>query len=199
MESEQTFSQDRLPIIPKETLSFEPDVISEADDQIQTSPSRWTRSREFVSRHKGKLALGAAAASAVVTFALNPMEEVTEEVVDTAPAVAVGLVASEAAFVGGLVMMASSVGNKIGNPLKLREKMPEICEKANESKLFKAGFWTNTAGAVGSAAVITAGVVAKLPPESYGILSFAAADIAVTVGVRKAMLDVIKKNAEKEK
>jgi hypothetical protein len=175
---------------------FSSENTAESLDALQTS--YWDRARHFVSRHKGKLALGAAAASATLTFALNPMEEVQHEVIDAAPAVGVGIVASEVMFVGGMVMMASSVGNKVGNPLKLRERLPEICEQANDSKLFKAGFWVNATGAVGSAAILSAGVIAKLPPESYGVLSIAAADIAVTVAVRKAMLDGIRNNTKKE-
>lgn len=192
-------------VLPLNDRSLEPVPSLEASDDTifdlepEETLSGWDRARQFVARNKGKLALGAAAASATLTFAMNPMEEVQTEVIDAAPVVGVGIVASEAMFVGGLVMMASSVGGKVGkNPLKLRERLPEICEKANESKMFKSGFWVNAAGAVGSAAVISVGVVTHMPPESYGVLGFAAADIGVTVAVRKAMLDGIKNNTQEE-
>ncbi len=158
----------------------------------------WQRAREWAARHKGKLALGAAVASATLTLTLNPLGEVTHEVVDAAPMVGIGIATSETMFVGGLAMMATAVGTKVGNPLKLKERLPDICEKANDSKLFKAGFWVNTVGAVGSAAIISTGIIAELPPESYGMLSFAAADLAVTVAVRKAMLSGIKRNTQKD-
>lgn len=158
----------------------------------------WQRAREWASRHKGKLALGAIATSTALTFAFNPTQEVKDRIVEAAPIIGVGIAGSEAMFVGGAAIMASAVGSKVGNPLKLKERLPEICEKANDSLLFKSGFWINTVGAVGTAAFFSAGVLAKMPPESYGVLSFAGADLALTVAVRKAMLSGIRSNIQKE-
>jgi hypothetical protein len=204
----RVFSHDQVPGVQEDARDVAPAVssddvtpsaehfnaLSQADAETKGG---WQRAREWAARHKGKLALGAAAVSATLTLTMNPLGEVTHQVVEAAPAVGIGIATSETMFIGGLAMMAASVGSKIGNPLKLKERLPEICEKANDSKLFKAGFWVNTVGAVGSAAIISTGVIAELPPESYGVLGFAAADLAVTVAVRKAMLSGIKHNAQK--
>lgn len=192
---EQDFLAAETPVVDAfESMAADFNELRAADEHR----SGWQRAREWAARNKGKLALGAAAVSATLTFTMNPLGEVTHEIVEAAPVIGVGIVASEAMFAGGIALMATSVGSKIGNPLKLKERLPEICAEANDSKLFKAGFWINTVGAVGSAAIIAGGVVAKLPPESYGVLGFAAADLAVTVAVRKAMLSGIRRNAEKD-
>jgi hypothetical protein len=179
-------------------VSFDP-VAPRLETIDETQAPLWQRSwdltKSFVQRHKGKIAIGAAATSAALTIAFNPTGEVVDQITEALPWVGVGLVATEAAFVAGGSMMVTSVGGKIGNPLTVKQRIPEISQKASESTLFKAGFWVNTAGAVGSAAVITAGVITQLPPESYGLLSFAAADLAVTVGVRRTMLQGIKANS----
>ena len=187
-------------------------VPANTSEQLETAPG-WTRAREFlttskeavaqgwntsregIKRHKGKIALGAAAVSLTATIAYNPLGEVTENLVEATPWVAGGLAASEGMFVGGLAMMGAAVGTSVRNPLKLRNQLSEICQKANDSLLFKSGFWVNTAGAVGSAAIIAGGILIKMPPESYGLISFSAADLAVTVAVRKAMLNGIKNRA----
>lgn len=152
----------------------------------------WKATREGLKRHKTKLAVGAAAVSLAATVAYNPLGEVTEDLVEASPWVGAGLVASEGMFIGGLAMMASSVGRSARNPFKIRGQLTEICQKADDSLLFKSGFWVNTTGAVGSAAVIAGGILIKMPPESYGLLSFSAMDLAVTVAVRKAMMTGIK-------
>lgn len=196
VELEQDFlAPDEPTVDPVEPTADDFNALSATDEEHR---SGWQRAREWAARHKGKLALGAAAVSATLTFTMNPLGEVTHEVVEAAPAIGIGIATSEAMFIGGLAMMAGAVGSKVGNPIKLRERLPEISEKANDSLLFKSGFWINTVGAVGSAAIISAGVIAKLPPESYGVLGFAAADLAVTVAVRKAMLSGIKRNVQKD-
>lgn len=186
-------------------LDAEAPGVHEATDQTTQleDASGWRRAREAVSngwhatreslrRHKTKIAVGAAAVSLGATLAYNPLGEVTEDLVEASPWVGAGLVASEGMFIGGLAMMATSVGSSARNPLKMRGQLDEICQKADDSLLFKSGFWVNTTGAVGSAAVIAGGILIKMPPESYGLLSFSAMDLAVTVAVRKAMMSGIK-------
>lgn len=156
---------------------------------------RWHVAKEFTGRHKGKMVMGAVAVSAALTFANNPYEEVIDQALEAAPWVLSGVVVSEAAFVAGGIMMAGSVGNKIGNPLKIKEKIPEIAKQANDSLLFKSGFWVNTAGAVGTGVFLSAAIVGKMPPEAYGALSVTLVDLSLTCAVRKAMLDGIRKNS----
>ncbi len=166
------------------------DVISEVTDDAEKVPN-WLR------RNKAKLLLGVAATSLAVTLATDKLGEVQEQVADAAPWVGAGVVASEALFIGGAAMMASSVGEKIGNPLTVKNRIPEIAKHANESTLFKTGFVTNTIGAVGDFAVISAGVVHELPPQSWGVLGLTLTDLAGTVALRKAMLDAGRKHADK--
>jgi hypothetical protein len=169
------------------------DEHGQENDEVVVDPSTWERVRGFVGRHKGKLAMGVLAASAALTFANNPLSELKEEVVDAFPIVATGVVVSETAFVAGAAMMAASVGSKVGNPLTLKDRLPEIATHANDSLLFKAGLWTNTAGAVGSAAVFSVGIM-QMPVETYPALAATVADLGLTVAVRKAMIAGIRNN-----
>ncbi|MFJ7078919.1 hypothetical protein [Streptomyces sp. NPDC098781] len=149
----------------------------------------------FLSRNRWKIIFGVTATSIIVTLTLNPLAEVKQKVISTAPWVGAGILVSEIMFIGGLAMMASAVGMRVGNPFRLKTSLAEICKRANRDLLFKAGFWINTVGAIGTAVVISIGVFLNLPPESYGILSFAVADLALTVAIRKAMLDGLKETS----
>ena len=146
-------------------------------------------------RNCNKLLIGATALSLSVTLAKDPFDEVKQKVIEAAPWVGTGVIASEALFVAGAVTMAASVGKKVGNPLKLKQNLPEMAKHAGRSKLFKAGFIVNTVGAVGDFVVLSAGVMGKLPVYSWGVLSFTVADLGITVAVRRAMLNSIKKNS----
>jgi hypothetical protein len=105
------------------------------------------------------------------------------------------LSASEIAWIGGGAMMLAGIGSKIGNPLKIRSRMPEIAAKANNSKLFKTGFAVNATAAVGQAGILSAGIIGELPPESWGFLGVPAADLSSTLLIRKAIWDGMKDNA----
>jgi hypothetical protein len=152
--------------------------------------------RGFLTRNRWKIVLAVTASSIIVTLTMNPLAEVQQQVVAAAPWTGVGIVASEVMFLGGLVMMASAVGVKVGNPFRLKESLAKICKKANGSLLFKTGFWVNSLGAVGTAAAISIGVVSSLPLESYGILSFSVADLMLTVAIRKAILDGLRESSD---
>lgn len=153
-----------------------------------------SRVRGFVSRNTGKLAVAATGVSIGTTVALDPFEETKNAVLEVAPWVIPGIGVSEALFVGGAAMMLGGVGDKIGNPLTVKSRLPEISERASGSRLFKTGFIVNTTGAVGDFAVLAPAVVAKLPLHSWGILSLALIDLGVTVSVRRAILSGIRKN-----
>lgn len=173
-----------------EIITTEQNLNHEA--QSQSVSNRFV---EFLQRRKMKLAIGAVAVSSVMTLTNNPASEVIDDAIEAAPWVGSGVVASEALFIAGAGMMAASVKDKLGNPFKIKERIPEIATKARDSKLFKFGFWTNTVGAVGDFAVISAGIVAKMPPESYPLLAIPLLDLGVTVAVRKAIRSGIRENS----
>jgi hypothetical protein len=143
--------------------------------------------KHWLLRHKTALLVGAAAISTAITLASDPLETTKERVFEAAPWVASGLAAGEVFWIGGAAMMLAAVGNKVRNPLKIKQRVPELAEHANNSLLFRAGFWTNTFAAVGQTAVLVAGVTSELPVKSWGLLSFAAADFALTISVRRAI------------
>lgn len=161
---------------------------------IDSEKPEGSRVGNFFKKYKTKLVLGAAAVSLASTLVLDPLGDTTEKVMDAAPWVAGGVGVSEAMFIGGAAMMLASVGDKIGNPLSIKKRIPEIAEKANDSKLFKSGFWVNTTGAVGDFVVLSAGIGANMPPHTWGVLGLTLLDLSVTVAVRKAILNGIKGN-----
>jgi hypothetical protein len=157
----------------------------------QHRPSWFPKSREWVHKNRLKLALGGIAVSAGLTFASGGTHEVVETAVKNIPAVGAGMIAMEAMWIGGGAMMAASVGEHIKNPLKIKSHLPEIAAKANDSKLFKAGFIVNTVGAVGEFVIPAAAVCMKLPPETWGVLGPSLVDLGITIGVRRATLNAI--------
>ncbi|MDQ3123647.1 MAG: hypothetical protein M3Q14_03110 [bacterium] len=179
--------------IPDESLNsvITGNRLSEDNHNLTKSDEK---SRSWFSKHKYKLALGAAAASAAFTLVADPFEETREAVGDAAPWVAGGVAASEVLFIAGAGMMVASVGDKVGNPLTMKKRMGDIAQKANESNLFKAGFIVNTTGAVGDFVVLSGGVMRELPPTSWGVLSLTLLDLSLTVAVRKGIMEGIHQN-----
>lgn len=168
-------------------------ALAEEETFSDNRESIWNKLR----RHQLKIALGGVAVSTSLTIATN-FEHAKHQIVEAAPWMASALGASEIAWIGGGAMMLAGVGSKIGNPLKIRSRMPEIAAKANDSRLFKAGFAVNASAAVGQAGILTAGIVGELPPESWGFLGLPAADLSSTLLLRKAIWDGMKKNAAEE-
>lgn len=93
----------------------------------------------FFKRYRGRLALGAFAVSMGATLAFNPLDETLQDIKQEAPAVAAEMLAMEALWLGGAAMMVSAVGGEVKNPLKLKQQIPALAQRANDSKLFKAG------------------------------------------------------------
>lgn len=133
--------------------------------------------------------IGFALGSAAFTVATDNVSEAKDAVVEAAPWVAGGVGVSEAMFIGGAAMMVMSAGEKVGNPLKLKGRLPEIVVKAGDSNTFRAGMAINTVGAFGDAAVIAAGTFHAMPVEAWGIAGLAMADGVGTLAVRKWMID----------
>lgn len=170
-------------------------VLEEAEDIPKYVQQEEASQQSWVRRHRGKLALGGAGVSLGLTLALNPVGETLDKVEQEAPAVAVGMVAMEAMWIGGAAMMLQSVGRREKNPFKIRSQMTDIATVAQNSKLFQAGFWINTTGAIGEFAIPAVVVCAKLPPESWGILSLSLVDLGATIALRKVIRDGIRENA----
>ena len=166
------------------------------DASLENEVGLFRRFSKWARKRKTALVLGAAGLSTAATLTLNPISELKDDVIEAAPYVGAGVVASEVAFVVGGAMMLGAIGEKIGNPLKIKEKIPEIATKADTSRMFKAGFWINATGAVGDFAVISTGVVASMPVESYPTLSLTLLDLGATIDVRKMILDGIESNAQ---
>lgn len=162
------------------------------ENDLQTDMTLPERVVNWVSRKRTALTLGSLAAASALMAANGNYAELKDQAIEAAPWVAGGLAVSEGMFIAGASMMIASIGDKVGNPLKIKEKIPAIAEKANDSKLFKAGFWINAIGAVGTAAVVTTGVAKELPPESYPLFLIPAIDLAITVKIRTMIRKAIK-------
>lgn len=165
------------------------DLQSPALEQTDVKRPGWFR------RNQMKLALAAAGLSLGATVALNPAEQTIEYAKDAVPAAAYGFLAMEVSFNVGLLMMSTAIGRREKNPFKWRSMMNDLATEANNSMLFKTGFWVNTTSAVGQFAIPTAVICTQTPPEAWGMLGVPLADLAVTVAVRSAILDGIKRNA----
>ncbi len=163
-------------------------------DSIKTSANKL---KNFLDKNKTKLALGAFATSVALTLVADPFSETKEEVFDAAPWVVGGLVAGEVLWIGGAALMLSAVGEKIKNPIKIKQNMNDIAIKANSSRMFKAGFYTNTIGAVSQFGILSTGVISKLPVHSWGIMGLALLDLGVTIHIRKTIKNNIKKHSDK--
>lgn len=103
---------------------------------------------------------------------------------------AIGGAISEAAFAGGLVIMAASIGMNIRNPFKLRKNLKSILQSSTKTRLFWIGFWTNAVGAIGTGFLILFGIVLVLPVSSWGLAVLAIFDLMVTIALRRVVLGV---------
>ncbi|MCA9332124.1 hypothetical protein KC968_04270 [Candidatus Saccharibacteria bacterium] len=148
-----------------------------------------TQKSRNVRKWIGRSLIGLAIGSGILTVVTDKVDDARDAVVEAAPWVGAGVLASEAMFVGGAAMMAASAGQKIGNPFTIKQRYPEIVVGAGDSKVFRAGLAINTIGAFGDAAVIAAGTFHAMPPETWGIAGIAAIDGLGTLAIRKWMID----------
>lgn len=156
----------------------------------------WTRVKEFAGRHKGKAALGAAATSLALTFTTSTMGQIEHDAANSWPWFVAGGV-TDTIMVAGLGMMAAGVRSDAWkHPLKLRSRLPELANQANESAAFRNGFKVNYAGALATSAVMIAGIVDVLPPTAWGTLAFPLLDAAATVTLRTALSAGIRNHLE---
>jgi len=148
----------------------------------------------WLSAQKTKLAIAATATSIGLTFIDSPISETADRITSAAKWMIPSLIMGEVAWIGGGAIMLAAVGSKIKNPFKIKKMVPEIAERANDSLLFKSGFWVNTIAAVAEFGIMTAGVTSEFPVRSWGLASFGLADLAVTIAVRRAIRKGIRKN-----
>lgn len=146
------------------------------------------------ARWKTKANLAMALGSTATTFVTSPLSNTLHELERMTIWVAPSMITAEALWIGGGAMMLAAVGEKLKNPFAIKRRVPEIAEKATSSGLFKSGFWLNTSAAVAEFVIPTAGIVTELPPQSWGVSALFAADLAVTVAVRKTILGGIRKH-----
>jgi len=157
-----------------------------AADEIaeQHDAGRLERLWNGIKRNKVAVAAGVITVASMVA---NPIGDTIKSLAETAAYVGPGMVAAEAAWIGGAAMMLAAIGKKIINPLKIHQRFKEIPDAAAESTLFKSGLAINTVAAVAEFVIPTVAVTTKLPVESWGILSFAAVDLLATVALRKVI------------
>lgn len=128
-------------------------------------------------------------ALSVLSLLLSPLEATVDRIVDVAPWVALALFVSEAFFLGGLAVMASLVGVRIGwNPFQWSERFEATVSDVTASPAFWIAFATNTLGGIGTALVLFVGIVVGLPVQAWGLLVLPLLDLALTAAVRIAIL-----------
>jgi hypothetical protein len=167
-----------------------PSPISSVDQLMDQMAERDGVQVGWLSRNKTKLAIAAAA----LTFVDSPISETADRIESAAAWMVPALTAGEVAWIGGGAMMLAAVGSKMKNPFKIKKMVPEIAERANNSILFRSGYWINTIAAVSEFGILTVGVTTEFPVRSWGLASFGFIDLAATYFVRRAIRKGIKSN-----
>lgn len=115
----------------------------------------------------------------------TPFHALWDSVLHALPWLGTGVIVTEAMFIGGLCIMAASMGIQIRNPFALRKELKNILREGAATQAFWTGFWVNALGACGSSVLLGAGICITLPITSWGLLWIPAADLAVTASIRK--------------
>ena len=167
-------------------------------DVVEQESTRWRKTKEWLKSHKLAVAMGTVAvASTVATVFTGDLKQIAEDVGETAPWMAAGVVASEGAFIAGGAGMLAAAGVRGYNVIRIRNSVSELNDSITagqapdqylkDNKLFRAGFAVNAAGAVGTVGVLAAGVIETMPPQSWGVISAGALDVLATVSTRAAI------------
>ncbi|MGH1493131.1 MAG: hypothetical protein ACRBK7_27665 [Acidimicrobiales bacterium] len=118
-----------------------------------------------------------------------PLQPTIDRAKAVGPWVGLGIVASEVLFIIGLVVMAGTVGIRLGlNPLRWRSQLDTILGHLDRTPLFWFGLALNTVGALGTGLVILAATLTGLPPTAWGLLVIPLADLSLTAAVRAAVV-----------
>ncbi|HSX33319.1 MAG TPA: hypothetical protein VLF91_03215 [Candidatus Saccharimonadales bacterium] len=183
------------PQAPMESVNVDEQPMADS-----SSVKRWLHERRTTLAMVGA---GALAVGSVVSLMLNGnFGEAVQAAKHDAPWAIGGIVASEAAFITGGVMMLSALGVKLGksavthvrqlkkrisNTLKgMKEEGSDIAPDFSNN-LLKTGFIVNALGSLGTAATVVA-VAATTGPDGWGLAAPALVDIAATVGLRSAII-----------
>ena len=127
----------------------------------------------------------------VLSLFLSPLDKVKDKIMGSAPELLALLATSELLFIAGIIIMASAVGLELGkNPLTWRKHFHGLVKEITTDNLFWTGFWINAVGALATGILIGVGVVILLPPQSWGLIWLAVADIAITLLIRGAVLEL---------
>lgn len=169
---------------PEELFAEQADEIVREDSEfteLQTDQEATAEQKNWLLRHKVGVGVGTLIVGGVA-IAAPEVAETVSILKDNAAWAAPSLIATEIMWNTGAGMMLASAGKKIGNPLKIRERMGEIISGVSKSKLFRTGLGVNIAGELGTASIITAGSIAELPPSTWP-LTIGSAALLMTPGV----------------
>ena len=70
------------------------------------------------------------------------------------------------AWAGAIIMM-SSTGKQIGNPLTVKKRLAQIRHELNDNKMYRIGWGLGAVGAIGTSVTISIGSVIALPEASW--------------------------------
>lgn len=136
----------------------------------------------------------------IASLLFSPLGPLIDRVREVGPWVGLGLIVSEVLFVIGLAVMAWSVGVRLGsNPLRWRDRMQDVLAALDRSPTFWTGLVINTIGAVGTAVVVVGAIVAGLPLSAWGLMVLPLADVSLTVAVRAAVVNGVRRPTDTER
>lgn len=140
----------------------------------------------WLRRHKLGIATTVAGAATVGMLIGQPFAETIEQFKDAGIWAGAGVVGGEAGFIGGAALMVAAAGQRVGNPLHLRDRVRDLPGHLVHNPLFKAGFFVNAVGSVMTSATITAGIATEVP-QAWPLAAVAVADVAATITTRKVI------------
>jgi hypothetical protein len=120
-----------------------------------------------------------------VSLIFAPFDSIWERLISVLPWLGIGVIVSEALFIGGIVIMATPLGIRVRNPFKLHKDLKAILLASTNTTTFWVGFWINAVGACATTFLLAVGIVAVLPVTSWGLLCLAAVDLAATIAIRQ--------------
>ena len=164
------------------------DIISQQLDEGTPEPEE--SKHNWFRRHKIGVAVGTLAIGSIA-FAAPEVAETATILKQNAPWVVPSLVVTETLWNSGAAMMLASAGKKIGNPLKLHNRIGELISSVSDSRLFRTGLGTNVIGELGTASIISAGSIAELPPSTWPLTIgssalFMVPGVSLWIGVHRA-------------
>lgn len=106
----------------------------------------------------------------------------TEKIASEVPTAAYAIPVTEAVAWGGAIVMLGVAGAKLGNPLKAQKKVKSLIPELRGNRIFRAGYFANVLGAVGTAAAVAVGAVTDSSIPKVAWPAFFAVSIASLAG-----------------